>query len=875
MSIYSNIVERVKFITGVGNKRKQMPYKISDTYSNVMSPNAMSELEASAYGTMYACLQIRCNGLVSSEFKGYKLQNWDKEEISNSHWVSRLLQNPNPFFTYSQLMTFLEQWLCINGNAFIWTPTLGHDVPLQMWILNPTRMKVIKGGNNFIEGYVYNSIKDGQIYIPENEMIHLAKVNPVGLRDEIVGMNIFGTGLISAALQYAAIDNEVGKYLLRLLANNAVPPLIASIPEDMDADEWSNMRNQWNERLPNYKLNALLTNGMAISLPPESQIAISYDSISKDVRSQISQVFGVPTGMLTGEYQNRATAEVQYAVFRQQTIYPESNYIAEELTRHFQRFEDDIIVESLPYEFVDVEKQIKQEEFEIKYGIATINDIRGRHGYDKLPNGDVVLIAQGLQPLQSVLSNANTNTSTDVVKKKIIRNLVLNTPEQRAIHWRGYDDIQQDISKQLIVPIKNAISDINQQAINAIETDNPDDVIQVNPESLNQIQDKLDKAITNVTNKVLKEFEAGNEDLSGEFGKQMQSMAYEINMRISDSLELVRNDIALTLSQNASKSKDELRDILQNKYKQLSRGRADAIAQTTATSVTTGVQKNVYKDFKQLSMWNTQRDKKVRPSHRAMDGQIENQLGYFTFSDGSKIDRPAGSSQAGTTVAGLNVVRCRCYLFPVDKATADRLAKQNKDKSALDKGEKLISDFNVKYRNLTTHEMGIAIRGNGDLFFEKKGTARTVPITWEEVYEMRRDGNMIFSHNHPNVSSFSDMDFMAMMNCNMKRFEMTNRKYIEVLERPDAKHFDKYRTMKNYDGTDRKIEGQNLDKKTQAYIKGQYTKKYNETVKKYKENGIKTQEEWVNSGGHEEATYNASSHIANKLGLIYKRKKHG
>ncbi len=69
--------------------------------------------------------------------------------------------------------------------------------------------------------------------------------------------------------------------------------------------------------------------------------------------------------------------------------------------------------------------------------------------------------------------------------------------------------------------------------------------------------------------------------------------------------------------------------------------------------------------MKVKSMWNTQRDGNVRPAHKAIDGQIENELGWFKFGDGSLIDRPAGSSQGGTTVKAANVVRCRCYLFPV------------------------------------------------------------------------------------------------------------------------------------------------------------------------------------------------------------------
>ncbi len=41
------------------------------------------------------------------------------------------------------------------------------------------------------------------------------------------------------------------------------------------------------------------------------------------------------------------------------------------------------------------------------------------------------------------------------------------------------------------------------------------------------------------------------------------------------------------------------------------------------------------------------------------------ELGWFKFGDDSLIDRPAGESQGGTTVKASNVVRCRCYLFPV------------------------------------------------------------------------------------------------------------------------------------------------------------------------------------------------------------------
>lgn len=128
--------------------------------------------------------------------------------------------------------------------------------------------------------------------------------------------------------------------------------MIATFPERFDVDEWQKLKTAWNEELPDYKLRALLV-VCNCNYRRKSELGINYDSVSKDTRSQIAQVFGVPPGMLTGEFQNRATADVQFAIFRQNTIDPEAIYIAEEFTRHFRRFEEDILIEPEPYAYAD------------------------------------------------------------------------------------------------------------------------------------------------------------------------------------------------------------------------------------------------------------------------------------------------------------------------------------------------------------------------------------------------------------------------------------------------------------------------------------------------------------------------------------------
>jgi HK97 family phage portal protein len=677
MSLYANILERVKFIAGgVQEKRKRPPIGYLNDGRGMTSVTSGQELIASATGTVFACLQLRANGLMSVDMKPFRELNWEKEEIDNSHWVNRLMKNPNPYFTYSQIFKSIQNWFDINGNAFVWTPKLGHDVPLQMWVLNPTRMRVIRGGDNFIKGYVYQSANDGAFTLPEDEVMHIANLFPASSKpDEMIGMNIFGKGLVSAVLPYASIDKEVSDYLARFFANDAVPPLIATSADNVDGDLWNTLKEQWNEALPNYRLRALLDGGLQLTMPPESQIGMTYDSISKDVRSQIAQVFGVPTGMLTGEFQNRATAEVQYAVFRQQTIDPVAIYMAEEFTRHFRRYEDDILIQAQPYEFADVDSQIKQEEFELKYGIKTINDARRERGYDTIQGGDVAMLVNGVVPITTVVSSPDSVSvqprALQGAKNTIVpRSFPMETADAKAESWRQYDEMANSISGKLGTVVKGFVTEFEKETFDALESGTGvQETSGLNAQQSAKLAKVVDDATNQVTQKVLKDFGLGKEDLTGELGQQLQQMSRDLNSQIvssiNDSMDLIKQDVIETIAENATQPKEVLEEILQREFKTLSTSRVQMIAQTTATSVTTGTQKTVFKSMKVKSMWNSQRDGRVRPAHKAIDGQIENELGWFKFGDGSLIDRPAGSSQGGTTVKASNVVRCRCYLFPV------------------------------------------------------------------------------------------------------------------------------------------------------------------------------------------------------------------
>jgi HK97 family phage portal protein len=664
MSLLDQLRDRIA--AAVAPRKNDRPYIRSGGSRNIGATQTGGELAASLRGTVFACLQHRANALTGVKFDSYAEKNWKREELGRDHWANELLNNPNPYFTRSQVFSYIENWLSINGNAYIWTPTNGYRVPLQMWVLNPTRMRVIKGENSFIDGYVYQSAQEGNIAIPEKEIIHLAKIHPAARPEEIIGMNIFGVGLVSAALEYAHIDREVSAYLARLFENNTVPPLVATFPERFDQDEWQKLKSAWNEELPDYKLRALLGGGMQLQLPPKGELSISYDSVSTDTRTQIAQVFGVPPGMLDGSFQNRATAEVQFAIFRQNTIDPEALYIAEEFTRHFRRWEEDILIEAQPYEYADPDADMRKEEFELKWGLKTINEARADRGYDAIKDGNIPLIANGYAPLQSVVNAP----PLPIMPRKLERSygihnrakLPLITAESKDLFWRNFDKLTEKSSNKIDNVVQTIINQLKNEVLSNIDTG----IISLSDLDINdadyaKFQTMVESACLSVQNELLKSLELGDQDLTGEVGQQIKDLANESSAKIRESVDVMKAEIRQVIENNAGLPREEMKDALKTKFTQLSEGRAKTIANTTSANVTSGMQHVVYKDLGFKMMWLTQRDGDVRPAHVQADGSMQGADGYFTVG-GEKTTRPLGSGLS----AG-NSINCRCQIFPVEE----------------------------------------------------------------------------------------------------------------------------------------------------------------------------------------------------------------
>ena len=112
MSIIDDIRQKISNAILPSAKRLERPYS-SRGYRQSTSIPTGNELTMSLRGTVFACLQHRANALSAIKFNTYKENNFNKSELGADNWASRLIANPNPYFTRSQVFSFVENWLSI------------------------------------------------------------------------------------------------------------------------------------------------------------------------------------------------------------------------------------------------------------------------------------------------------------------------------------------------------------------------------------------------------------------------------------------------------------------------------------------------------------------------------------------------------------------------------------------------------------------------------------------------------------------------------------------------------------------------------------------------------------------------------------------
>jgi HK97 family phage portal protein len=311
--------------------------------------------------------------------------------------VNQLIELPNPFLSYRELIQLTAINLLIPGNAY-WNlvgtgknqPISSSNPPIEIWWLKPEQVEIEADPEKFIKGYVFKSQTGKEVKLDPSEIIQFKTVNPDSY--------FRGLGAMEAAKNSAILEFNAIAYNKNFMGNDATPNGLFGTDQVLTKEQSDRFLREWDARHkgPKNRGKIDLTWGgikyqqMAVN-PKDAQ----YAEMRKMNREEMLATLGVPpsiVGLL--EYANYSNMEVQQKKFWEDTEIPILNTIADKLTLCLAPHFD----EAYWFEFDFSDIRVLQEDEErksriaatlITNGIRTPNQVRAdMYGDEPYVGGD-------------------------------------------------------------------------------------------------------------------------------------------------------------------------------------------------------------------------------------------------------------------------------------------------------------------------------------------------------------------------------------------------------------------------------------------------------------------------------------------------------
>ena len=497
----------------------------------------------------------------------------------------------------------------------------------------------------------------------------------------------FGLSPISAITEQAKEINELQRFVTDMAESDFVPRTILSAPVntnltpnqqkqilDQVRSEFQNnpgsikvLNGGWTIERLSLGLNEIDTT--ALRIVPETDICGAF---------QISPILlNTVAGMQNSTYSNLSESR---KFFIQNVIAGMWSKIEQIINDHFSyefpsqptwHFE----VSNLPSMQEDVNaKFARLNQMYISNSISRA-ELRAELGLEDIDNGQQVfyqdLVAQaGFGALNFAEDEQPTEVAsaekpkTKRVYKKKIKGLTYpsNDVETKAQFWRRYNTITTRNSKDFTSIVNRMIDDMKDRTLTSIRL-NSTFIADGNlkREDFQAYNESILKAQENVRRRLANDLGFAFDDISPDAQTQIRELMERTSDELFLSMEKMISDTEQELSKSRSDLLEDKIDLIDKKFEKFKNVNAPAIADYSANNVTAGVQEVVFKDKEIKYIWLTQRDGRVRASHRAADGQEPDESGFFTLGDGERTKRPCAPGMTAK-----NSMRCRCILYPVE-----------------------------------------------------------------------------------------------------------------------------------------------------------------------------------------------------------------
>lgn len=310
---------------------------VSYKTAKLMNSNSYDDLIQIGYQKnviVYRCVQLISRAISSVEFiLRHKNDTNEVDEIIYKHEILDIINKPNAKQNKASFMEAAISYLLTSGNCYIMLVRDTDNIPKELHLLRPDRIKVIPGEKSMPIGYEYTTGNSSQIFEvnPETgfaDILHIKLFNPL---DDWYGMSP-----IEVAMMSINQHNAIAQQNTSFLHNGGRPSGALMYKSFLDSGKREELKNDL-KNLYEGGRNAgkiLLLEGnfewKEMGLSPKDLDFISGKELSA---KEIALAFGVPSilvgSMTSATFSNYKEARYN---FWEETVIPILNLFTGELS---------------------------------------------------------------------------------------------------------------------------------------------------------------------------------------------------------------------------------------------------------------------------------------------------------------------------------------------------------------------------------------------------------------------------------------------------------------------------------------------------------------------------------------------------------------
>jgi HK97 family phage portal protein len=329
------------------------------------------------------------------------------------HPLLTLLQQVNPVHNRFDLWELTTLYQEVHGSAYWYLATGPLGIPAEIWILPSQNMTPQRDpdSRNVVDYYLYRTGSRAQRFRPD-EIIHFRYPDP---RDPYTA----GVSPLRACFEQISMASDYAAFKQAKFENRAIPDAVISPAEVLGEEERDRLEAQWNQKFRRGGAGKVLIgeSGLNVQILAQSMGDLAALADMNATKEDIANAFHIPISYLSSQT-NLANLQAARTQHMSLAIDPRLQRRDEKLNEQLiPRYDPSgrLFLASENPVPVDQDAALAQQEMDLKYGVLSINEVRGGRGLKEAVWGNVPWLPDRWLPTDQLRSTETSDTASDDV----------------------------------------------------------------------------------------------------------------------------------------------------------------------------------------------------------------------------------------------------------------------------------------------------------------------------------------------------------------------------------------------------------------------------------------------------------------------------